>query len=205
MAAPVWTDNVSVVAITKVSAAGSARGTLNLSGKFGAYIFCRVGRLTSTAPATGVKVYIRRYGYTGSVDVPHPMPLAFFQDSTTAANLTTLNGSPSHPAAAVTLTSATGFAADQYVCITDSTSTPTRAEWHHTSKIASTTLTFDRNMGNTSIVTGDTITNQALVCAPIWVDGGPNTNIEVVFDYGPEANASTLVVQALAQTLDSIG
>lgn len=207
MPSPSFTDKVTVVALTRVTNGSVARGTLDLTGKFGAFIFIRVGRLTSTAPATGIRVFVRRqlYDSSNSRDIPHPGALAVFQDTTTAANLTTLNGSPSHPASALTLTSATGFAGDQYVCITNSTSSPTRAEWHHTSKIASTTLTMDRNFANTSIANADTITNQSLVPAAIWVDGGPGaTNIEVVFDYGPEANASHVVVEAWAHTYDQV-
>lgn len=207
MATPSWSDKVSVVALARVTNGSKARGTLNLANKFGAYLFLRVGRLTSTAPATGIVVSVRRllYDAGNSRDVPHPATLAQYQDTTTAANLTTLNGSPSHPADAVTLTSATGFAAAQGVLITDSTSSPARAEWHRTSKIASTTLTFDRNMANASIASGDTITNQALVIPPIWLDGSPHANdVEVIFDYGAEANASHVVVEAFAQTLDSV-
>jgi hypothetical protein len=207
MATPSWTDKVSIVSVTKVANGATASGTLDLAGLFGAYIFMRVGRLTSTAPATGIYIYIRRllYNSGASADVPHPGALGIYQDSTVAANLTTLNGTPSFPTAAVTLTSATGFGGNQYVCITDNATTPTRVEFHHTSKVASTTLTMDRNLANTSIVSGDTITNNALVCAPLWIDGTPSSgNIEVVFDYGLEVNSSAVVVEAFAQTLNSI-
>lgn len=208
MATPVWSDKVSIVALTRLTNGGVVRGTFNISSLFGGYVFLRVGRLSSTAPATGVNIFVRRILFDGgaSRDIPHPATLAQFQDTLTAANLTTLNGSPSHPTAAVTLTSNTGFAGNQLVCVVDSTSSPTRAEWHRTSKLVSSTLTFDRNMANTGIVSGDTITNQALVIPPVWFDGTPNSgNIEIVFDYGLEANSSPLVVEAFGQTLTSIG
>ncbi len=204
MATPSWTDKVSVVTLQKVANGSSARGTLNLNNKFGAYLFVRVARLSSTAPATGMYIRARRYVYDGanSRDVPHPGAIANLQDTTTAANLTTLNNTPG--SASVSLLSATGFAANQTVAIVDSTSSPTRCEFHQTSKLSGSTLTLDRNLANASIASGDTITNQALVFPPIWVDGGPNTTIEVVFDYGAEANASPVAVEAWAQTLDSI-
>ncbi len=205
MAAPTWNDKVSVVALTKVTNGNTARGTLNVSGLFGAYLFLRVARLSSTAPATGIIVRVRRilYDAGNSRDIPHPAVLAQFQDGTTAANLTTLSGAPSSPA--VTLTSATGFAAGQAVAIVDSTGAPTRCEWQETSKISGTTLTMDRGLANGSIASGDTITNQALVLPPVWVDGTPNSgDIEVIFDYGPEANSSPVAVEAWAQTLSAV-
>jgi hypothetical protein len=207
MATPSWSDKVSVVALTRVTNGNSARGTLTLTNKFGGYIFMRVGRLTNTAPATGIKCMIRRilYDSGNSRDIPHPSTLAVFQDGLTAANLTTLSATPTFPASAVTLTTATSFAGDQSCCIVDSTSAPTRAEWQRSSKLASSTLTFDRNLANTSIASGDTITNQAFVMPPVWFDGTPNNgDIEVIFDYGVEANGSHVVVEAWAQTLDSV-
>ena len=123
--------------------------------------------------------------------------------STFASSYT--SGGTIAPANQVTLTSATGFAGNLTCCITDSTSAPTRCEFQQTSKIASTTLTFDRPLANAAIVSGDSISNSALVLPALAIDGGAgNTNFEVIFDNGLEATIA-YVVQAYAQTLNSIG
>ena len=205
MATPSYTDNVSIISPTKVSQGSTSRGTLNIQNKFGAYIFCRIGRLSSVAPAVGASVFVRRIGYTGSRDIPHAGALAQFQDSTTAANTTSISASISHPSGTCTLASGTGMGSNQYVVIVDSTTSPTTCEFHHTSKLASTVLTMDRNFANTSISTGYFVLNQALVLPPIYVDGAPNTgDLEVVVDYGSETATSPIIVEVFAQTLDSI-
>jgi hypothetical protein len=201
-----WSEKVSVVAVQKVSNGGTARGTLALGTAFGAYLFLRLGRLTATAPAVGCYARIRRFlrDNANSRDVPHPAPLALFQDGTVASNLTTISALTAGPPGSFTLATATGFAANQTVCLVDNATTPTRAEWHQTSKIATSVLTLDRAYAN--IASGDTITNNALVLPPVWVDGGvvSYTDFEVIFDYGAETATSPIVVEAWAQTLDSI-
>jgi hypothetical protein len=206
MANPTWSDKVSVVAVQKVANGSTARGTLNLGSVFGAYIFARVGRLSTTAPTTGIYIRVRRYVFDSgnSRDIPHPTPLLTLQDTKTAANSTTISSLSAGPPGSFTLAATTGFGAAQTVCLVDSTTTPTRAEWHMTSKLSGSVLTLDRGYANIS--SGDTISNQAMVAAPVWVDGGAgNTNIEVIFDYGGEASSSPVVVEAWAQTLNTIG
>ncbi len=105
----------------------------------------------------------------------------------------------------VTLTSATGFAGNQLVAITDSTSSPTRCSWRRTSKISSTTLTLDSPLSNSSIASGDTILNQCYLPPPYPVDGTPNPgNLEVIFDNGLESTVA-YAVEAYFQSLNSIG
>ncbi len=209
--APAWSAPVSVVSCQKVAANAVVRGTLDISGKFGALLFIRAMRLSSSTPAAGIIIGVRRnpsgtpFGGAGTVAIRHPGWLWNAQDSVTASNLTTLNGTPTVPGLTVTLTSATGFAGNQLCAITDSTTTPTRFEVGHTTKIASTTLTFDSNITCTTIATGDTITNLAFVPAPIWIDGtAAASEIEVVFDNGLEGTIA-YAVECWAQTLNNVG
>ncbi len=210
MAAPTWNDAVSIVAVAKVAAGATTRGTLNVQNLFGGYLYIRAMRLSASGPSVGITISVRRLlkgtpaGGTGGVDITHSQFLASFQDGTPSRNLTTLNGSRTIPGATVTLTTATGFAGGQFCGIVDSTTTPTIIEFGRTSKLVSTTLTFDRNLTNTALATGHTITNNAILVPPVWVDGTPNTgDIEVIFDLGLEATTA-YAVECWAQTLSAI-
>ena len=61
---PNWTDasgsNIVVAAQAVAAAAASVRGTIDLRAKYGAYLFCKIGRLTTTVLAAGINVYVRR-------------------------------------------------------------------------------------------------------------------------------------------------
>lgn len=210
MAAPSWTDAVSVVAAAKVATAATLRGTLNLTNKFMGVIFIRAMRCTAGTPGAGIYIEVRRllkgtpFGGTAASDIVHPAVLSSFQDSTTASNGTTLAAGPVANSSTIQLTSATGFAANQILGMCDSTTTPTILEFARSSKISTSTITFDRAMGNASIGNGNIVTNLAIVLPPIFIDGTPNSgDIEVIFDNGAEATVP-YVVEAWAQTLDSI-
>ena len=208
MAAPLWTDKVSIISVQKIANGGIARGTFTLTNYFGGYVFARIGRLSTTAPAVGISILVRRilYDSSNTRDIPHPGALATFQDTLVAANLTTLSGTPSFPTAVCAVTSATGMTGGNVCCIVDSATTPTRAEWCRISKNVTTTVTMDRNFANTAIVSGDTITNLALVLLPIWLDGGPNAgDVEVILDYGLESATSPVVAEVWGQALVSVG
>lgn len=210
MAAPSWSDAVSVVALQKLATGDTARGTLNVQNKFGGYLFIRAMRLSSSAPSNGLYVAVRRIlngtpaGGGAGVDITHSKALLSTTDVTTASNLTTLNGSPTIPGAAVTLTTATGFAGNQHCGIVDSVTTPTVFETGRTSKLATSTLTFDRNLTNTGILTGATITNNAFLLPPIEISGTPGTaEIEVIFDLGLETTVA-YAIECWAQRLDLV-
>lgn len=210
MAAPSWSDHVSVQALTKVTTGATQRATLNVQNKFGAYLFIRAMRLSSSAPSNGLYIAVRRIlngtpaGGAGTVDITHSKAILSVTDTTTASNLTTLSGAPTIPGAAVTLTTATGFAGNQHCGIVDSTTTPTVIEFGRTSKLATSTLTFDRNLTNTGIGNGATITNNAFILPPIEISGTPGSSeIEIIFDLGLETTVA-YAVEAWAQTLDSV-
>lgn len=210
MAAPSWSDHVSVQACALVAVGASLRATLNVQNKFGAKLFLRAMRLSSSAPTNGLYMAVRRIlngtpaGGIGPVDITHPAAVWSSYDVTTASNLTTLNGAPTIPGNVVTLTTATGFAGNQICGITNSVSAPGVLEFGRSSKLATNTLTFDRPLTNTGLGTGNTITNNAFIPPPIEVVGTPGTaEIEVIFDNGLET-AVAYAVECWAQTLDSV-
>lgn len=210
MAAPSWTDKVSVQAVALVAAGGCLRATLNVQNKFGAFLFLRAMRLSASAPSNGLYMAVRRIlsgtpaGGAGTVDITHPNALWSSRDVTTASALTTLSAAPTIPGNSVSLTSATGFAGDQRVGIVDSLTTPTVIEFARTSKVSGTTLTLDRQLTNTGLGNGNSISNQLFIPPPIEISGTPGSaEIEVIFDNGLEATVA-YAVEAWAQTLDSV-
>ena len=90
-ATPNWTDNVSVIAAATLAAGNKTRGTIDLRSKFGAFLFVRMGRKGSTAPASAIQVQVRRVlnnDGAGGIHPASPVPLA---GSVSTGQATTLN------------------------------------------------------------------------------------------------------------------
>lgn len=201
---PSFTDNVAVVAAATLARGSTARGTLDLRAKFGAYLFPRIGRGGTTALTNGIDVLVRRVANNDGADGQHPAGAPAMLSSTAAASSTTCATSDSNSGQpALNVSSITGFAAGDIICIWDSGNTTfSRLEFHRVSKTATGILTLDRNLHYTHTSAGvDTVRNKADVFAPIWIPGG--SLWEVVFDYGDDSAGDTAVVQCMAQTYDS--
>lgn len=200
---PTWTDNVSVITEQVLIRGSTVRGTLDLRTKFGAMLFCKVGRGGTTALTNGVDLLIRRVlnndaAIAGGV---HPVHVAL-ASSTTAASSTTVSSDSNSGQAALNVTSIAGFVAGDLICIQDSGGGVTRLEWQRVSKTATGVLTLDRNLQFThTAAQADTVRNKSDVFNPIWVPGG--SLVEVIFDYGDDSAGDSATVQALAQTDDS--
>lgn len=210
MAAPSWSDGQRVLAPVKIAAGSQFIVRPAITDYFGAYLFIRAMRLSGSAPSNGIYIGVRRQlvgtpsGGAGSVYVVHSNTVSAFQDTTAASNLTTLSATPGIPGNIISLTSGTGFAAGQFCGIIDSTTTPGVIEFTRTSKISGTTLTLDRNLENTAIASGNTITNNAIIIPPIWLDGVQQQgDIEIVFDNGAETTVA-YAAEVWMQTLNSI-
>jgi hypothetical protein len=202
---PSWSEPTQVLAPTLVGTGGvSARASINVQNKRGGYLFCRAMPTTSATPSAGINLVIRRIlngtpaGGAGTVDIGHPNGI-ILNAGTTANVATTLSATPSIPTNVVTLTSGTSFAAGQFVGLVNSVSSPTAIDWARVSKIASTTLTLDRNLTNSAIASGWVISNNAFIPSPIWIDGTPGTDEwEVIWDNGAETTVA-YVVEVWAQ------
>lgn len=202
---PNWTDNVSVVAAQVLARGASVRGTIDLRTRIGADLFLKIGRGGTAAITNGVDVLIRRVlnNDVAIVGGAHPAGLALLS-SVAAASGTTVNVDSAAGQAALNVTSITGFAAGELVCIQDSGGGVTRVEWHRISRTATGILTMDRNLQFAhTAAQADTVRDQADVFTPIWVAGG--SLYEVIFDYGDDAAGDSVTVQALAQRYDSDG
>src|SRR5262249_7620073 len=158
-------------------------GTLNLKTKNGARLFLDIGRGGTTALSNGIVAQIRPIANDGVNDIPHPGGLSPLLSSIAAATSTTVSSDSAAAQNALNVTSVTGFAADDIICIQDAGGGVTRLEWHRVSKTAAGILTLDRNLifAHTA-AQADTVRNKADSFVPIYLPGG--ASYEVVIDYG---------------------
>lgn len=205
---PTFTDNVSVVAAAVLAKGSTARGTVDLRLKFGAYLFLKIGRGGTTAITAAVRVQIRRMlnnGAASTVGGVHPGGIALLS-STEACNYnSTVNVNAGAGDVELKTVNITNAAVDDIICIQDAGGGVTRLEWARISKLtvgSGTGVTLDSPLlfAHTS-VQADTVRNKADAFAPIWLGGG--SLWEVIFDYGSEASAESVTIQAMAQTYDS--
>ena len=200
---PTYSDNVSVIAAAVLARGSTTRGTSDLRGKHGAWLFVRLGRGGTTAlsggTTAGVSVLIRRT--LNNDGIIHPTGIELL-GSTAAASSTTVNVDSNSGQAALNVASITGFAAGDLICIQDSGGGVTRLEWARVAKTATGVLTLDANLKiSHTAAQADTVRNKADVFAPIWLDGGATW--EVVIDYGDDTAGESVTVEVKAQTLDS--
>lgn len=204
-----FTDNVSVVAAQVVAKGATARGTLDLRSKFGAYLFAKIGRGGTTALTNGIDVLIRRMlaaGAAGTVGGVHPFQMDLLSSIAACNGNTTISGTNVAAGDVEIHTAAvTNFVAGDLICIQDAGGGVTRLEWARVSKLtvaSGTGLTLDSPVlfAHTT-AQADTVRNMADVFVPIWLDGG--SLWEVIFDYGDDAAGDSATVQAMAQTYDA--
>jgi hypothetical protein len=208
---PNWTDAVVVVAPQKIAAAAaSVRGTIDLRGKFGARLFCKLGRLTTTVLAASVNVYVRPVlnndvagGMSGNVaGALHPIGPQF-QSQIAVTVCPTVATTAAAGDKTLVLSSGTSMAEADVICISDSGGTTfTRTEFNIVSKVVSATLTLANGLeyAHTS-GQADIVSRLADVFGAIPLPGGALW--EVIFDYSRSATGGDIVVMAHAQRYDS--
>jgi len=197
---PVFSE-VAVLAAQSLAKGSIVRGTIDLTAYPGAYILPRIGRGGTTALGTAISVLIRRvYGGSSGTRI-HPASGQNRLGGTTAAASTTCATSDSNSGQSVlTVSSGTGFAAGDLLCIADAGLT--RTEFGRIAKISAAVITLDAPLQYThTSAAADTVRNQSDVFTPIWCPGGALW--EVIFDYGASASGETVVVEALAQKYTS--
>lgn len=179
------------------------RGTLDLTGAYGAWVLINIGRSDTTALTNGVQIKCERE-LGNDADVFPGGDVR--QGSATAATRNTLNGAlGSPPTTSFVLTSGTGFVADDLVCLWGTATDPTtlanaaalaNLEFCQLSKVASNTLTPASPLRQTH-VNAEYVTNKA-DAFPVWLDGGCVWGI--VVDYGDDAAGNGVAVRCRAQT-----
>lgn len=209
---PVWTDAVVVIAPTLMkSVAGGTpirvRGTIDLRGKFGARLFCKLGRLATTVLANAINVYVRpvlNNGVVGS-NLPFTHPTGSMFQSQVAVTVCPTVATTNRAAGdfLLTLSATTSIVAGDVVCISDSGGTTfTRTEFKTVESVSSPTLTFTEGLDYAhTTAQADICSRLADVFSPVFLSGG--SLWEVIFDYGQVATGGDVVVMAHAQTYDS--
>jgi len=204
---PSWTDTgTEVIAPQALARGSSARGTLNLLTKHGAYVFIGLGRGGTTALTNGVTVEIRRTCNAGAILMPGAP--WFSALSTTTASIVKLINLLAGYAAGTSAFEVDGTgtpAADEDYCFWGVDAIPaggtalSTLEFLRVSKFSGTTLTVDAP-SKQAHADNEIITNRADQWC-VWCAGG--CTYEVIIDYGDDAAGEAVAVVCYAQTLAS--
>lgn len=174
---PTYTSVESPVVIASGSL-GTLR-TLDLKTKFGAWLYVRMGRRVATALTRSAYVAIRRTD-NDSLVLPNQMFDAISQTATAQSN--TLSANTAVGDGTCVLTSASGFAIGDTICLHSDDTNAQRVEFARIVNIATNTLTLERNMlvAHTS---GDRVTSLADVQS-IWLPGNEKYEIRCINNSG---------------------
>ena len=174
---PTYTQVEAPVVIASGSL-GTLR-TLNLKTKFGAWLYVRMGRRVATALNRSAYVAIRRTD-NDSLVLPNQMFDAISQTAVAQSN--TLSANTAVGDGTCVLTSATGFAIGDTICLHSDDTNAQRVEFARIVNIATNTLTLERNMlvAHTS---ADRVTSLADVQS-IWLPGNETYEIRCINNSG---------------------
>lgn len=174
---PTYTQVEAPVVIASGSL-GTLR-TLNLKTKFGAWLYVRMGRRVATALTRSAYVAIRRTD-NDSLVLPNQMFDAISQTATAQSN--TLSANTAVGDGTCVLTSASGFAIGDTICLHSDDTNAQRVEFARIVNIATNTLTLERNMlvAHTS---ADRVTSLADVQS-IWLPGNETYEIRCINNSG---------------------
>ena len=153
--------------------------TLDLRTKFGAWLYVRMGRREGTALTRAAYVAIRRTD-NDTLVLPNQMFDAISQTAT--AQSTTLSANTSIGDGTCVLTSATGFAIGDTICLHSDDGNANRVEFARVVNINSATLTLERNLlvAHTS---ADRVTSLADISS-IWLPGNERYEIRCINNSG---------------------
>lgn len=212
---PVWTDAVVVIAPQKITpgtgGTGVVRGTIDLRAKFGARLFIKIGRLTTTVLANAINVYVRPVfnngtagGMSGNIaGALHPT-LADFQSQTAVTVCPTVATTNRNAGdRIITLSAATSMAEGDVICISDSGGTTfTRTEFNIINKVTGSDIYLVSGLEYAhTTAQADIVSRLADVFRPVLLPGG--SLYEVIIDYVRSATGGDVVAMAHAQTFDS--
>ncbi len=170
--------------------------TLDLRNKTGAWVYARMGRRAATALSRSAYVAIRASD-NDAVVLPNPMFDAISQ--TAAAQSNTLSAAASIGDGTCVLTSATGFAVGDTICLHSDDTAASRVEFARIVAIATNTLTLERGF-RSAHNSGDRVTSLADVSS-IWLPGGDLYEIRCINNSG---QGIVFAVDALIDNGDTI-
>jgi|688.fasta_scaffold15194_3 hypothetical protein len=149
--------------------------TLDLKLKRGAWLYIRVGRRVATLLTRPGYVMVRR---TDNDALVHPFTAYDFVTQIAAAQSNTLSAGTSIGDGSITLTSATGFAIGDTICLHSDDTNANRVEFARVTNIATNTLTLERNL-RVAHNNLDRVTSLA-DCYSVWLPGGDHYEIRCV-------------------------
>lgn len=170
--------------------------SLDLKTKFGAWIYVRMGRRAATALTRSAYVAIRR---TRDDAIVLPMQTYDAVSQTATAQSNTLSAGASIGDETITLTSATGFAIGDTICLHSDDSAANRVEFARIVNIATNTLTLERGL-RAAHNSGDRVTSLADV-VQIYVPGGDHYGIRCINNSG---QAMVFAVDAVVDDSETI-
>jgi hypothetical protein len=153
--------------------------TLNLRTKFGAWLYVRMGRRGATSLTRAAYVAIRR---TDNETLVFPVQIYDAISQTATAQSNTLSAAASIGDGTITLTSATGFAVGDTLCLHSDDTNANRVEFARIVSISSNTLTLERNL-LAAHNSGDRVTSLADV-QQIWLPGNEHYEIRCINNSG---------------------
>lgn len=171
---PTFTSPAPIAVQIVSNSSMSTRATLDLKTKRGATLLCRIGRRASTTPTRGGYIAIRN---SDNDTLVHPSQRfdVLMQSPTTACAATTLSAQSNAGTNTCTITSATGFAVGDTVCISTSGGA---MEFNRIVAISGTTVTLEFNF-RSNAANGATFTNLADTRV-VYVPGGDTYEIRAV-------------------------
>lgn len=198
---PAFTDNVTVAAITTLARNATARATLDLRTKWGAWVHVLTGRGGTTALSAGIDILARRTQGNGGVIAPAAVP-QMRTDSAAGQSTTCAASGNNAGSTSLVVASTTSFAAGDLILVQDNATPTSVSEWLRVARVTdSTHLLLDTPTQQAHNSTAHTVRNKAEAYA-FWIDGGALW--EIIIDYGAQSTGDTLTYMILAQTLDSI-
>lgn len=152
---------------------------LDLRTKQGAWVYVRMGRRVGAALTRAAYVSIRR---TDNETLVLPIQTYDVVSQIATAQSNTLSAAANLGDGSITLTSATGFAIGDTICLHSDDSNAQRVEFARIVNIATNTLTLERNLRITHNST-DRVTSLADV-RQIWIPGGEQYEIRCINNSG---------------------
>lgn len=158
--------------VIATAAQGTLR-TLDLTTKYGAWLYCCIGRRVATA--------LTRFGYisiraTNNNTLIVPTPVLDAISSTAVAISTTINGAVTIGDTSITLTSTTSFAVGDTLCIHSDDTAASRVEFVSVLAVASATVLLLERAVRVAHNVADRITTMANV-QKIYLPGGDHYDI----------------------------
>jgi hypothetical protein len=189
-------SSIEPVGILANGSLGTLR-TLDLRSKIGATLLVWIGRTASTTPTRAGYVAVRNSDGNNIV-FPGQVYDVVAQGPTTAAAATTLSAGASAGASTISVTSATGFAVGDTLCL--SVSGGARLQFCRIASISGTTFTLERNLRIASN-SGDTVANLS-DARRLYIPGGDIYEIRTINNSGLDL---VFAVEAIVDEGETIG